>query len=390
MIELVPLVSTVFLLAALVIDLRFKKDFSLIFVLTSTAYASGLLLYIKACTRLVRVQSVRRSSLILALLVSLPILSQYLFSDVTFRTLSQFIQFSAMIMLILLSSSKGRGDGPDAKTLSAMFCISAVALSVFKIVSEYAFELNFKINGANEDSFFLGLVGIISGMLRFQRCSAVSFLYFSLLLWAIYLYESRAGFLIGCFAISIFALRVLTWRQRSFAFLFAGAALYLSSGWFVGLSDLLDVERNFSNIERLAMYIYGAEFLFSEHPGYGLGNVSLAMADMHSSGITELFYPHPHSTYLRFILELKWWGAAFLALGIALLVKSLRKISSEVGEDGGIEFAFLATLILWALVESIFYSFYRGIAVLFIYLLIKRRVQQKESLSRMADDMRTF
>ncbi|WP_370661066.1 O-antigen ligase family protein [Psychrosphaera algicola] len=180
----------------------------------------------------------------------------------------------------------------------------------------------------------------------------------------LYYYESRAS--LGMVFISLFSFLIASLSNfklmRVIWFFLIScclAVLFLSSlsGFQELFQSTTDLERNHSNIERMSMYLFTIEYLFSDTQSYGLGNLGLAMADMKRAGVIYGVYPHPHSSYLRFALEFGWTGIIGLcSFYIFLIIKSLR-LYKVAPREAIILIIATFNLIVFSFVGCIFFHF---------------------------------
>lgn len=369
------IISTCFLILFFAIDVATKRDFSLFFVLSSNPYASALIILAKVLQRTLPALRLRLLAIACFLLTILVTLSVYYWSTIGARTVVQYVQFILLLLVILVSLASTNNHNHNVDSLVKGIAGSALLLSLCKIFDAIFFEGDFKVNGLNEDAFLLSISGLISGMLLFQKFTFRSLVYFGTILGAVYVYESRAALVIGSSSLVLFALGTGRFKRKAAIMLLSVAAFfyYEFASFFV---ELIDVSRNFSNIERLAMYAYTLNFMVSEASPYGVGNVGVAMQDMYNQGVTTLLYPHPHSTYLRFMLELKWISVAMLTLFGVSTFALAKKIERTNPRCYIIYWISIFCLVCFCFVDSVFYSFYRGILFLFILFLIVNSTAQ--------------
>jgi hypothetical protein len=215
--------------------------------------------------------------------------------------------------------------------------------------------------------------GLIGGMLFFKKSTTLSNIYFAIILFAIFLYESRSGLLISLSGYFLYLILITRRFKIIFLPILITTFIFFLDQIQILSSDLTDLDRNFSNLERFSMYLYAYEFLLSDNDPYGIGNIQNALDHMYRDGVINLLYPHPHSTYLRLIFELKWLGLFVIFMFWYYLYIMSKYIYINNVKAYSSFLIFIYTLILYALVESIFYSFYRGALVLLIILLAKNK-----------------
>ncbi|WP_430929720.1 O-antigen ligase family protein [Pseudoalteromonas rubra] len=129
----------------------------------------------------------------------------------------------------------------------------------------------------------------------------------------------------------------------------------------------LDQTNNYSNLERLGMYIFTYDFIFSgNYLGLGIGNLDLAMESMYVNKYILDVYPHPHSSFLRFTLELGLLGVAAYSFFLIYLLKISFNILAIDKCIGTLLLFFSSSIFYFSLFDSIFYSFFRGIVCLLV------------------------
>ncbi len=126
--------------------------------------------------------------------------------------------------------------------------------------------------------------------------------------------ESRGSLLLGILVIliRIFLLNDLgpTFRKYLILIFFfitpLGAFLFYNLTEENLLKSVLDVERNYSNLERLALLNQSINIFVNNLKGIGYGSTNLIF--MSSTSLTDGSYPHPHNTLAHIAVELGLLG----------------------------------------------------------------------------------
>lgn len=369
------------MLVLLIFDLFIKRSFSLWFVLIASPYLSGLVMYFSIFRRVLTVKGVifhlsKSYTLLFGLLLAVLLVS-YFDKPMSVKTILQLVQFILILVVVIFVILSAKSFIYKPMRLLDSLLLATVFICIIKI-SAVALGVNqFNFNGQNEDSFLIVLIGVSSGFIKFQKIRFLSFCYFSVLFLALYFYESRSAQALAFFSLAIYLGSALL-RYRFKRMMFFGGIVFSILVMVFGSSDIVqsylagitDLERSHSNLERFSMYLYTYNFLLSGGELYGLGNVTSAMGDMKTAGAVVMDYPHPHSTYLRFSLELGWAGIiGLLSFYFWVLIKT-RSIYLINKRLGVIWLIMSINLIIFSFVGCIFFSFFRASGILLMLSLV--------------------
>jgi O-antigen ligase len=224
--------------------------------------------------------------------------------------------------------------------------------------------------GSNEGAFILIVCGLIVPAYQILTSEEWREIYacwavIGLSLGTIILSESRAGIGFGLAIVGSFALsRVIgiSLTKAAVAAVVVIALASQNSKVQSKFNELFDTQRNFSNIERVAL-VETCFVLFSEQPftGWGWGSIEELLAQHSRSAID---YPHPHNTYAHFAAEIGIGGLVCLFM----IFWGLWKIAKDNYRSGRREEAFFAayclvTLVILGMVNDYFFGANRGIIV---------------------------
>lgn len=224
--------------------------------------------------------------------------------------------------------------------------------------------------GSNEGAFILIVCGLIVPAYRISTSSDwkdhyVSWAVMVLSMATIYLSESRSGIGFGLAIVGSFALsRVIgiSLPKAAVATVVVLALASQSPRVQTLYGEVFDTQRNFSNIERVAL-IETCFVLFAEQPltGWGWGTMEELLSKYSRS---ENQYPHPHNTYAHFAAEIGVGGLICLLM----IFWGLWIIARDNYRNGRREEAFFAayclvTLVVLGMVNDYFFGANRGIIV---------------------------
>lgn len=292
-------------------------------------------------------------------------------NGITSRALFQTSEFIFYGLVGTLVYQLVRGGVTDLKHMLNSLIAAAVSLNLTLgyLYATQGVQVGYFM-GSNEGAFILIVCGLIIPAYRLSTCddwreNAFCWCVMLMSMATIYMSESRAGIgfgfaIVGSFVLSRFV-RTSLWKTA----LAAGLILLLASQTQRGqelAGRVFDTQRNFSNIERIALIETCFE-LFAEQPftGWGWGRIEELLATHSRSKIT---YPHPHNTYAHFAAEIGIGGL------ICLLVMFWRlwKIALDNYRSGHRDEAFFAiycltTLVVLGMVNDYFFGANRGIIV---------------------------
>lgn len=144
--------------------------------------------------------------------------------------------------------------------------------------------------------------------------------------------ESRGSTLLGILVIlmRLFILNDMALKLRKYLIFFfllitpIGAIYYYNMNEDNLLRSVLDVERNYSNLERLALLNQSVDVFVNNLKGLGYGATNSIF--MSTASYTDTSYPHPHNTLAHFAVEL---GIIGIGLFLFLFYFSLVSIAKS-------------------------------------------------------------
>jgi len=396
-VEYVIVFSSILVIFIFLLDLVYGKSNALSIVFFANPYIAGLLLYFtifqKSVSNLGATFKVSISYLILFFLIIALVISEYFVVSVSVRTTVQLLQFIMIISVIFFIILPNNASFQNVVSIIHSLHISILLLCFAKVVSYAMGYKEFSRFGQNEDAFIIVIIGMFANFLVFNRISLLSVSSLFFMVFSIYLYESRAALAIAVLSV----LLILTVSFFKYSFLksfFVGMVLFtfilfMFFNFFSGqlyLLELFDVSRNHSNIERASMHIFTYNYLLSGQDIYGLGNLNNAMEDMQKTGLIEGVYPHPHSTYLRFSLELGWAGLIGIITFYSVLVYKFKRLYGFNKRLAWVYLLLVFDLIVFSFVECIYFSFFRASCVLISISLVLAftNLSSKHPISRRA------
>jgi len=288
----------------------------------------------------------------------------------TLRMLFQVVEMFYYLAIIVLAASLAERAGGRRRILWGLTLGGLLlALTFLAMPLLYSGSWSAGLRGRNEGSLVLVFAGIIAPLtLSFWATRRTKLLLFTVSISSVaatFVAESRASSLLGCaILVAVAFVHVFGLSAMRFAMsgiVLAGLAMQ-SPVVHERLDRLFDTERNFSNIERLAM-IETCLDLFYEKPltGWGWGSLEgLLPRRSH----TRLDYPHPHNTYVHFAAELGTLGL----IGLSILYGSVGSVAlGNYASNRVHETVFVAlsgsAIVALGFVEDYFYGGSRGVIV---------------------------
>jgi O-antigen ligase len=366
--DVVIYVSTAALILLSVTDWFFRKEYAMIFLLTSNPYAAGFILAVKIFKNI----NISRRALLIFLVFMIALLASIMPRlNIDFQTVMQFTQLSILVFFVThIAFSRNINSIFNKAKIIKSLLLSVTLLAILKIIAYFLGYEDFKINGLNEDSFFLVILGVFCGIMFFKKVTLFSFFYCFILFYSLFLYESRSALIMLLIPFIVFPYIYKKYVGIIVTILAIIIFINFFNEFITLFAQLFDVEKNHSNMERFNMYVYSYNFLIGSEPIYGAGNLSLAMRDMKAEGVILGEYPHPHSVVLRFLLEMGYMGLAILTLFYIWIFQKFLKQYALNKKIAFLILIYLIYLILFGFVNSIFYSFYRGVVTIFILFLL--------------------
>lgn len=235
-------------------------------------------------------------------------------SPIEGRTLVELFQLLIYMIVLVLFMAYLEEPGNTRPVLSAMVVaglLVAVIGGILFFIEAKSSPHIFLGRGGNEGAIFLLLTGIIPAISLFAETKRpIYLLSVFVMLGAQFLATSRTSIILG--ALIVFITFYLMIRERWFRiFLLLGLTSVGYLYWDT-FQILLEGLKNYSASQRILLYEAGWAFwLESPLVGWGWGATSVLASQ---EVLTDLIFPHFHSTYIQFLVELGWLGVVFNAI----------------------------------------------------------------------------
>lgn len=309
-----------------------------------------------------------RKATVISVLTVLLIVITTLFSTVTARTVTELAQLVLYTAIFIFFYSYLRSGVRIESVLQAMTVASllvAAAGIVQKVFGIATPPHIFIGRGGNETSIFLLLMGIVPAMALYAGTKHLKYIVFAtVILAAQILASSRAN--VALASVIIFGTLFLLISDRKIrSILCLGLALLIYSYWD-GFAGFFEGQINYSTRERISLYEAGWR-LWLESPlvGWGWGSTSLLAIQ---ASLTENQYPHFHSTYVQFLVELGVLGLfatiVWITASLWFVCRALRIGLDPLGRifTGGMGIALFGS----AFTEALIFGADRAITVILI------------------------
>jgi len=240
-----------------------------------------------------------------------------LFSPMSGRTILELIQLFFYAGVFVLLVAYLRSTARIELLLRAMVAAATLVagLGIAGHLSGFAPAPHIYLGrGSNEGSLFLLLSGVIPAMTLFMATKRPAYLVLSfLMVGAQMLATSRSNLAISLLVIGVTGFFLI--RSRSLRSLVLVATVAAVVGALPLLHDFYERQLNYSVLERIALYETGWAF-WLERPwtGWGWGATSALASE---NTFTDQSYPHFHSTYIQFLVELGALGWLAIAAWVA-------------------------------------------------------------------------
>lgn len=136
----------------------------------------------------------------------------------------------------------------------------------------------------------------------------------------------------------------------------AGLYIYNSSDDNI-LKSVSDTERNFSNLERIALINYSYQLFIDNPLGYGLGSSNEIFL---KTNFTEGVYPHPHNSLAHIAVELGFIGVLIFILTFVKLNRSIVALKNGISLDQlklyNLGILIFYNLLLFSLIEDFYFN----------------------------------
>lgn len=276
----------------------------------------------------------------------------------------EILQFFVFLALFIFLRSDLFTD-QDFKSIPLGFFIGSILISALIIYK------NFILNDLNQDNFEFFSISktynytayyLIFGLVfspyllfnsYFKRLTI--FIIFSI---AIYSLESRSGLLIGTLVFIYFSLKndntfKLIFGLGFFAsllFLIVNSSLFDPNNQNDLFFSILNFEDNFSNLERLTMFLGSFKNLENYPFGIGLDNTHIALSYI---GID---HPHSHNTLSNWIYDFGYLGILLYSTFVFFLFRIFLKSKNMVNKVSKFNYSIIFYLFFFSIVSSLQYN----------------------------------
>lgn len=239
-----------------------------------------------------------------------------LISPVSERMISELLQLFVYAVTLMLFAAYLRDPDRFYPLLSAM-AIGASLVAIVAIFSNLSGITSpphiYLGRGSNEGSFFLLAAGMIPAITLFLAKKRLIYIPLAAIIFvAMIMATSRASIILGILVIlgGAFFLTGSRWLR----FMILSLIVCAAYGSLELFPSFFQQEINYSALQRIALYDFGWS-LWQARPltGWGWGASSALVPKMEYTGQG---YPHFHSTYIQFIVELGALGWFFISVWI--------------------------------------------------------------------------
>lgn len=328
----------------------------------------------------------RNATIALFIIVNLIVLVTLL-SPISGRTVSELIQLFVYAVVFMMFTVYLRGPRRIEPMLKAM----VVAATLVALLGIAGFQSGLSTaphiylgRGGNEGSFFLLVAGLLPALTLFVSDKRPIYILLAvIMLFAMVMATSRSNMAIGMFALGstgFFLIRSIWLRV-----LLLGVLIGVLIGAIIFPLSLLQVlfeqQKNFSTLQRIALYEAGWS-LWLERPwtGWGWGSTSVLAPQ---NNLTVDRYPHFHSTYVQFIVELGALGWVYSAVWVAgslWLIISTALFRTDAA--GGFYISLVSVvLLLSGVTEALLFGADRAVQVMLALALIGAFIRRGRRLS---------
>ncbi|MEP1151842.1 MAG: O-antigen ligase family protein [Balneola sp.] len=280
------------------------------------------------------------------------------------RFIIESITLLSMLGFFLLFE-KLRPTVENIRNLFRSFFIGSVIIFVFYAIILSTPISNLKtlpvgISGtSNYTSFYLYLGFILFSSL-FVRNTFLKLFFYFLGFYSILMLNTRSIFLLSVVTIILSNFRI-TFKEVSIGIVTVISTFFIllyfdffdSSDPNDPLYSIINWEKNFSNVERLYLLFVGYKSILSSPLGFGFGGSEQILS---SDPLIDGKHPHFHNTIVDLMVTFGWLG---LLIYIFFFIKPLLDLVKNLKFDNKFRrtgFALLMSLVLYSLIESIFFN----------------------------------
>lgn len=324
----------------------------------------------------------RNVTITLSIIVNLIVIVTLL-SPVSGRTVSELIQLFVYAVVFVMFTVYLRNPRRIEPLLKAM----VVAATLFALLGIAGFQSGLSTaphiylgRGGNEGSFFLLVVGLVPALTLFVSDKRPIYILLAMImLVAMAMATSRSNIVMGmcCLGSTVFFLI----RSRWLRVLVLGVVIGAIYGSFFLLQVLFEQQQNYSFLQRIALYEAGwSLWLDRAWTGWGWGSTSVLAPQ---TNLTDLSFPHFHSTYIQFIVELGalgWVYNAVWVVGLLWLIIAAALFRSDA--TGGFYISQVSVTLLGSgVTEALFFGADRAVQVMLALALIGALIRRGRRLS---------
>lgn len=305
-------------------------------------------------------------------------------SDMSYRMSFELIQLLVYFYLfiqiysILNSPEKIETILKMSAFAALMVALMGVLLKGLGLTEEPAIFIE---RGGNEGSLFLLLMGVIPCIFLFLKRRNKLYLCISLILiYSQYEATSRANYTLGIVSLLSIPLFMIKSNLARWFFVAISICVVLLGGDII--SKIWESQQNYSTMQRILLYEAGID-LAKKHfwTGWGWGSTSTLAA---ASSLTDVSYPHFHSTFIQFWVELGVLGLILIALWTSGLLFAL--VKGYFGKRP-IEYRAYIALSSFAIyisgfTEALVFGFDRAIQVVFITAIVMRMLSFRKLMAK--------
>lgn len=302
-------------------------------------------------------------------------------SDISYRIISELFQLLIYLYLFLQVFSILRSM-EKIELFLKMSVFASLTVGVMGIILE-SLELTeepaiFVERGGNEGSLFLLLMGIIPCIFLFLKKRSGMYIYIALILiYAQYVATSRANYTLGL--ISLLSIPILMIKSALIRIVLVAVSIFTFPLFVSFINEIWESQQNYSTLQRILLYEAGVELAEKHYwTGWGWGSTS-SLVDANS--LTDLSFPHFHSTFIQFWVELGLLGLVLIALWTFGLLLALVKGYLGKGPIEHRGYIALSSLVVYlsGFTEALIFGFDRAIQVIFIVAIVIRILTLKKS-----------
>ena len=230
--------------------------------------------------------------------------------------------------------------------------------------------------GGNEGSTFLLLMGVVPCIFFFMKTRKPKFLLIVLIItYAQFVATSRANYFLSGFCIlSIFFFLInQLWIRILISLIFATLTiLNLPS-----ILQILEGEQNYSTLQRILLYDLGYK-IASEHPWFGWGWGSTFKL-VTANNLTDISFPHFHSTFIQFWVELGVFGLILNGLWtLSLFWSVIKGCYSRISNEYNSYIALSSIVIFFSgFTEALIFGADRAVQVIILFAIYIKILKTK-------------